>query len=145
MRSRPALIAILFALSLCLISVAQQKTPTNVRKVPAPYTEPSAPAQMYKAYCASCHGVKGKGDGPAARALKAPATDLTELSKKNSGQFPSARVNSVLSGTADLAAHGSEEMPVWGPVFRKMGNDNGAHAQLRVSNLTKYLESMQAK
>jgi len=145
MRSRLALTAILFALALCVISVAQQKTPTKVRKVPAPYTEPSAPAQMYKAYCASCHGVEGKGDGPATQALKAPATDLTQLSNKNGGQFPSARVNSVLSGTADLAAHGSEEMPVWGPVFRKMGNDNGAHAQLRVSNLTKYLESMQAK
>lgn len=145
MRSRLALTAILIALALCVISVAQQNTPTKVRKVPAPYTEPSAPAQMYKAYCASCHGLEGKGDGPAASALKAPATDLTQLSKKNGGQFPSARVSSVLSGTADLAAHGSEEMPVWGPVFRKMGNDNAAHARLRVSNLTKYLESMQTK
>jgi mono/diheme cytochrome c family protein len=145
MRSRLASIAILFALPLCVISVAQQKTPTKVRKVPAPYTEPSAPAQMYKAYCASCHGVEGKGDGPAASALKAQATDLTQLSKKNGGQFPAARVNSVLSGTAELAAHGSEEMPVWGPVFRKMGTDNGSHARLRIDNLTKYLESMQAK
>ena len=145
MRSRLTFIALLFALAICVISVAQQKTPTKVRKVPAPYTEPSAPAQMYKAYCASCHGMGGKGDGPAASALKAPATDLTQLSKKNGGQFPAARVNSVLSGTAELAAHGSEEMPVWGPVFRRLGSDNGAHAQLRVSNLTKYLESMQTK
>jgi mono/diheme cytochrome c family protein len=145
MRSRLVLIAILFTLALCVISTAQQKTPTKVRKVPAPYTEPSAPMQMYKAYCASCHGVDGKGDGPAASALKAPATDLTQLSKKNGGQFPAARVNSVLSGTAELAAHGSENMPIWGPVFRKLGNDNGSHARLRINNLTKYLESMQAK
>ena len=145
MRSRLALIAILFALSLCVISVAQQKTPTKVRKVPAPYTEPSAPEQMYKAYCASCHGVEGRGDGPAASALKAPATDLTQLSRKNGGEFPAARVNSVLSGTAELAAHGSEEMPVWGPVFRKLGQDNGSHARLRINNLTKYLQSMQAR
>ena len=145
MRSRSAIVTILFALAVSMIGAAQQTSPTKVRKVPAPYTEPSAPDQMYKAYCASCHGTDGKGNGPAAPALKVNPTDLTQLSKNNKGEFPAARINSVLSGTAELAAHGSGEMPVWGPVFRKLSQDNGTHARLRIKNLTKYLESLQAK
>ena len=32
--------------------------------------------------CASCHGEDGKGNGPAAAALKTPSADLTQISKK---------------------------------------------------------------
>ena len=40
--------------------------------------------------CASCHGVKGRGDGPVAKSLaKAPA-DLTKLSQKNSASSGAA-------------------------------------------------------
>ncbi len=145
MRSRLTFLAILISLSFSLIAFGQQQSKPKIRKVPVTYTEPSEPAQMYKAYCASCHGMDGKGNGPAAPAMKVPPPDLTQLSKKNGGQFPSARVSSVLAGTAELAAHGSADMPVWGPVFKKLGTGNGASEQLRIANLTKYLESIQSK
>ena len=32
--------------------------------------------QLFKAYCASCHGRTGKGDGPFVQALKTPPADL---------------------------------------------------------------------
>lgn len=145
MRSRLTFLAILIFLSFSIIAFGQQKTQSKIRKIPVTYTPPSEPAQMYKAYCASCHGMDGKGNGPAAPAMKVPPTDLTQMSKKNGGQFPAARVNSVLSGTAELAAHGSQDMPVWGPVLKTLGTGNGAHEQLRINNLTKYLQSIQAK
>jgi len=33
---------------------------------------------LYQKHCASCHGDKGKGDGPAERFTSEPATDLTD-------------------------------------------------------------------
>jgi mono/diheme cytochrome c family protein len=52
--------------------------------------------------CASCHGVKGRGDGPVAKSLaKAPA-DLTKLSQKNGGVFPFASLYDVIDGRSQV-------------------------------------------
>lgn len=118
---------------------------TTVKHVPAPLTSPASGSEMFKAYCASCHGTDGKGNGPAAVALKVPPTDLSSLSKTNGGKFPSAKVAATLRGEADIAAHGSKEMPVWGKVFWSMSHGHEGEVQQRVSNLTKYIESLQAK
>ena len=72
---------------------------------------------MYTNYCAVCHGTEGKGNGPAADALKTPPADLTMLSKKNGGTYPAIKVGSAIRGDAHVAAHGSKEMPVWGKLF----------------------------
>lgn len=122
-----------------------QDQPPQIKKVPAPATSPASGKQMFNAYCASCHGVNGKGDGPAAAALKTAPADLTILAQSNGGKFPSMKVSSVLNGTADLTAHGSKEMPVWGPIFFHMGGGSSGQQQQRVVNLTKYVESLQAK
>jgi len=34
---------------------------------------------IYDVTCSSCHGVSGKGDGPAGQALTPPASDLTKV------------------------------------------------------------------
>lgn len=117
---------------------------TEIRKVAAPQTSPISGAANYKAYCAACHGVSGKGDGPAAPALKAPAADLTKLSAGNGGKFPMMHVQQIIR-QADVPAHGDKEMPVWGPVFRSMSSGNQSQVELRVNNLAKYIESIQAK
>ena len=101
-------------------------------------------ADLYQAYCAVCHGKDAKGGGPAAAALKATPTDLTQLSRKNAGKFPLGSVRQVLGGGSSTPAHGSEEMPIWGPVFRAMSPDQNI-AKLRVDNLVRYLESIQEK
>jgi mono/diheme cytochrome c family protein len=124
---------------------ASQATKPEIKHVPAAYTDPSSGKEMYNAYCASCHGADGKGNGPAAPALKVSPTNLTLLTARNHGSFPETHVAAVLQGDAMTPAHGSKDMPVWGPIFHSMGGHSQAQMQLRIRNLTNYLESIQAK
>ncbi len=121
---------------------AQEKT---INKVPMKPT--SAASGEDKHYCAACHGSIGKGDGPAAAALKAAPPDLTLLGKNNGGKFPTDYVMSVLRFVATKSAHGAKNMPVWGPLFGSTNLQGQAPGvvELRISNLAKYLESIQAK
>jgi mono/diheme cytochrome c family protein len=116
---------------------------TEIRKVAAPQTSATDGQANYKAYCAACHGVSGKGDGPAASALKVPPTDLTRLAANAGGKFPTMHVETMIRN-ADNPSHGSKDMPIWGPVFRSLSSGNQAQVELRVSNLTKYIEALQA-
>ena len=122
---------------------AAQASNPQIKRVPAGYTNPASGNEMYQAYCASCHGVDGRGEGPAAPALKVPPTNLTTLALKNQGTFPAAHIAEVIKGDSLTAAHGNKEMPVWGPVFSHMSKADTAKVQLRIRNLTKYLESIQ--
>ncbi len=135
--------------STCMIAAqdqAQDQTKTTIQHVTIKPTSPASGKEMYTSYCAVCHGTDGKGGGPAASALKTPPADLTMLSENNRGKFPDLKVSSILRGTSDLpAAHGSKEMPVWGPLFRSMSGGHEGEVQQRVANLTDYVESLQAK
>ena len=75
---------------------------------------------LYRFYCATCHGRDGKGNGPAAPALKVPPPDLTVLTRRQNGVFPSVEVETIIRGGTAMAAHGSDEMPVWGPIFHAL-------------------------
>jgi mono/diheme cytochrome c family protein len=110
---------------------------------PLPVTYSLNGSEMYKTWCASCHGGKGRGDGPAAAALKRRPADLTQLAKKNGAKFPTERVRDSIRGAEKVSAHGSTEMPVWGDFFRSFG-DEGA-ATYRIVTLANYVESLQAK
>lgn len=118
---------------------------TGIKKVPARYTSPASGAEMYTAYCASCHGTKGLGDGPVAEHLKIPVPDLTSLSKQNKGEYPAVHVSQIIRGEVGARTHGLQDMPVWGPVFLNLNNRQQAAVHVRVSNLSKYIESLQAK
>jgi mono/diheme cytochrome c family protein len=124
---------------------SQKKT---IEKVPIKHTSAASGQEMYMSYCAACHGKEGKGDGPAASALKEPPPDLTTLAKNNNGKFPAEHVAHILQFGAAAPAHGTKDMPIWGPLFgalhgRTSGND--ALIQLRIANLSKYIESLQSK
>jgi mono/diheme cytochrome c family protein len=97
---------------------------------------------LFRAYCASCHGLDGRGAGPAASELKVKPPDLTLLSWNNRGQFPAVHVRDMITGEQMVAAHGSREMPVWGPVFHQVEEDVD-RGHVRVENLVKYIESIQ--
>lgn len=86
-----------------------------------------------------------KGGGPAADALKVPPPDLTTLARKNGGKYPSDHVMNAIQGDLHLPAHGSKEMPVWGKLFWHISQGHSSEVQLRVANLNKYIESLQAK
>ena len=132
-------------LAVVAVCSAAQQQGTAIKHEQAPVTSPASGSEMYKSYCAACHGKSGKGDGPAAAALKSAPPDLTTLAKRNSGKYPADRVASILRGKETLVAHGDQEMPVWGSVFHTMSGGHEDIVDLRVSNLDKYLESLQAK
>jgi mono/diheme cytochrome c family protein len=96
-------------------------------------------------YCATCHGSSGKGDGPTAAALKAAPPDLTLLARRAGGTFPRSQVEALVTGAGRVVpAHGSGEMPVWGPIFRSL-DPSEARVKVRIANLVEYLESTQAR
>jgi mono/diheme cytochrome c family protein len=135
---------LVFAFLLVAFALSEEKKP-ELKRVPAPLTSAASGREMYKSYCASCHGENGKGAGPAAPALKAMPTDLTLLAKNNAGKFPAERVASILRGQATVTAHGNRDMPVWGPVLWHMSQGHEAEMHQRVVNLTEYIESLQQK
>jgi mono/diheme cytochrome c family protein len=100
---------------------------------------------MYQTYCAVCHGKDGRGEGPAASALKVPPTDLTLLAQKNGGKYPTMKVVTTIRGEEPLPAHGSKDMPIWGKLFWSMSGGHESQVQQRVSNLNSYIESLQKK
>ena len=73
--------------------------------------------RTFVTHCASCHGPLAEGDGPTAATLAVPVPNLRTLSKRNGGTFPTEAVASYIDGRSFPAAHGTREMPVWGPVF----------------------------
>ena len=68
----------------------------------------------YQANCASCHGMKGKGDGPVAPELQTSPPDLTRIMARNDGRFPFFDIYDVVAGETVVTPHGDPEMPVWG-------------------------------
>jgi mono/diheme cytochrome c family protein len=100
---------------------------------------------MFNNYCAVCHGKDAKGGGPAASAMKTPPTDLTLLAKNSGGKYPGSHVAAVIRGQAVTASHGSQDMPVWGPLFSSISQGHEAQVQQRITNLVGYIETLQAK
>ncbi len=130
----------LLLLSMSGLVAYGQAGPGKETEIPVTYS--FSGAEMYKTWCASCHGTQGKGDGPAAAALKKAPVDLTQLAKKNGGKFPTGRVRDYIDGTKEVAAHGSRDMPVWGTFFRRLGEENVTY---RVVTLASYVETLQVK
>src|SRR5690349_2750726 len=110
-------------------------------QLPPAYVPPGR--QIYKEHCASCHGSYGRGNGPVARSLRKPPSDLTTLAKRHGGAFPEEYVANVLRFGLAFSAHGSSEMPVWGPIFQYLEHYNEAAVRQRIKNLCEYLESIQ--
>ena len=110
-------------------------------QLPANYV-PSG-GQIYKQYCAPCHGTDAKGHGPVGRALRKPAPDLTTLAKRHGGKFPYAYVIGVLHFAPGVPSHGSGSMPMWGPLFEYYYNKSSA--EQRIQNVCDYLAFLQEK
>lgn len=144
--------ALLFCALLFVFCAAAQEKPDapssaagdeNKGQFPPTYV-PSGKV-MFKQYCAACHGADAKGRGPATPTLNMRVPNLTTLSKRHDGKFPLEYVENVLRFGPGVSAHGSPEMPVWGPVFQYLDNYNEAAVRQRIKNLCDYLESIQEK
>ena len=138
-------LAMLLTLAIAQKAAAPDKSAPTVKHVPIANASPSSGKDMFNSYCAVCHGKDGKGGGPAASAMKTPPTDLTALAKNSGGKYPAQHVAAVIRGQAATASHGSQDMPVWGPLFSSISQGHEAQVQQRITNLAGYVETLQAK
>ena len=99
---------------------------------------------LFATYCASCHGVSGRGNGPAAEELRRRPADLTQLAKRNGGIFNGPRIHSIVDGRA-VKAHGTMEMPVWGDAFKWREGLPEDAIKSRIEALVRYLGSIQER
>lgn len=117
----------------------------QLNTVPIKYTSSASGREMYISYCAACHGSEGKGNGPAAKSLVVAPTNLSSLARMNGGKFPADHVISVLRFGSSMPAHGSVGMPTWGPLFNTLQGSTTSTEEQRISNVTRYLETMQVR
>ena len=137
-------ILLLASLTLCFAFLLfAQKRDGGQLSLPA--TSPTSGSQMFHAYCADCHGHDAKGNGPLVAVLKVVPPDLTTLAQRNQGKFPVEQVSRIIRGPSGNAAHGSREMPIWGPVFRNMDKGHKGGAEVRIKTLTSYIASLQVR
>ncbi|MEQ1913075.1 MAG: cytochrome c [Vicinamibacterales bacterium] len=101
---------------------------------------------LFEFYCASCHGRDGRGSGPVVPVLRVAPPDLTSIATRNGGTFPRARVETLVTGDRDqlTPAHGSKDMPVWGPIFKGL-DPNDTMNRIRVANIVDYINAIQAR
>lgn len=129
---------------------AQAKAPTLAATPPA-NALPLSGREEYVFHCASCHGLDGRGDGPAAPVFKIKPANLTLLARRNGGVFPEKHIFATIDGSELVAAHGSREMPVWGEIFERQGSNTYNRAATarevreRIQRLVDYLKSIQRK
>jgi mono/diheme cytochrome c family protein len=138
MTARLSVLAGTFLLLACAVGAGS----ASVEETLPPTYMPTG-AQMFKQYCAVCHGADAKGQGPLAALLKTPPPDLTALAKRHMGKFPYDYVKGILEFGPGPSAHGSSDMPTWGPIFRYYDKQNQRVVEQRIKNLCDFLASLQ--
>ena len=102
--------------------------------------------ELYRRFCASCHGVAGRGDGPVAASLRVEVPDLTLAARRANGVYPRERIVRIIDGRYIIGAHGTRIMPVWGEDLARieLGNPEAERAsQTIIGRLADYLGSLQ--
>ena len=103
-------------------------------------------AEVFRTYCASCHGTSARGDGPLAPSMRKKPANLTEIAKRNGGEFPTDMVFRTIDGRQPVRGHGGADMPVWGDAFEK-SREAGDQARVKsvIQSLVDYLASIQLR
>jgi mono/diheme cytochrome c family protein len=117
------------------------------QELPQPPAQQSyAGSELFKNYCAACHGTSAHGDGPLAANMKKPPPDLTQFAARNGGVFPAALVAQIIDGRQLVKGHGGPDMPVWGDAFKasRLGSSEES-VQARIKALVEYLEHIQER
>ncbi len=134
-----------FGALILVVSTAGAQEKPSANKMPTRRTIAASGKQTFTHYCASCHGVDARGNGPAAFVLKTTPPDLTTLAKRHGGKFPYECVSDVLRFGTRMLSHGSSDMPIWGPIFGSLDNYDEAAVRKRIKDLSDYLASLQQK
>jgi mono/diheme cytochrome c family protein len=105
-------------------------------------------AAVFLRRCAVCHGEDGRGNGPAAGALRTPPADLTRIAARRGGAFPEGEIARYIDGRFAVQAHGTREMPIWGERLGERIPEAGVSEEVvrgQLTVLVEYLESIQRK
>ena len=149
MRPRP----LVFAAALAALLIAPR---SPLARQPEAESPAHSGARLYTAYCASCHGVSGRGDGPLVMVLVAKPTNLTRLAEKYGTPLPVEQLAAFIDGRQDVKAHGPRDMPVWGEQLYRgepgkspapdspSGRIREAARQGTIELIIAYLETIQA-
>jgi nucleotide-binding universal stress UspA family protein/mono/diheme cytochrome c family protein len=131
--------AALFAALLLAPAMAAAQEPVAMKQ-----TVPGA--EFYRTYCVACHGDSARGDGPLAASMKRKPANLTEIARRNGGQFPSDLVFRTIDGSQPVRGHGGPDMPAWGDALMRSRDAGDAVSVKRtIQSLVDYLESLQLR
>jgi mono/diheme cytochrome c family protein len=137
-------ISLTLVFGFCGLALLAQSPSKQIKQVPIKPIASVEGKDLFRQYCAVCHGEDARGGGPAAAALTKSPGDLTLLAKRNGGTYPEVRVLRSINGEVGVVAHGTRDMPVWGPLFKHMSSNEDL-GTIRVYNLVKYIQSLQQK
>jgi nucleotide-binding universal stress UspA family protein len=110
------------------------------------YKQTTTGGEVFRTYCASCHGASARGDGPLASSMLKKPANLTEIAKRNGDMFPSEMVFKIIDGRQPVKGHGGPDMPVWGEVFTR-SRDAGDAERVKavIQSLVEFLGSIQLR
>jgi mono/diheme cytochrome c family protein len=145
--ARPFRLATAFVVLTVALSTQWVSRPdASTRQVTTSQQSTFAGSDLFRTYCASCHGAGAKGDGPIAELLKKRPADLTTFSRNNGGTFPAELVGKIIDGRQPVKGHGGKDMPVWGDAFRAASEGaDEASVKARIDALVRHLETLQAR
>ena len=110
--------------------------------------EQTSGAADFATFCAGCHGPGGKGDGEMAAGLSQKPADLTGLSARNGGTFPTTRVMAQIWGYTG-GQDGGRVMPQFAALLdgELVPYDGGdgimTPTPVRLVDLAEYLKTLQ--
>lgn len=149
MRTYTRVVGVLSVLSVLLAGGLARAADAGLPQRPGdevrpPVDRPFSGQEAFASYCAPCHGRDGRGNGPVAASLKTPPSDLTTLTKRHGGVFPQERVEDYITKGSLVPAHGSTDMPVWGPIFLWIESSQNL-AEFRIAKVVAHIESIQRR
>ena len=101
---------------------------------------------LYLRFCAACHGVQGRGDGPVAASFRVEVPDLTRTADRGRAADARDRIVRIIDGRYIVGAHGARLMPVWGEDLARLeiGNPDAERStQVIIGRLADYVSSLQ--
>ena len=134
------------AIAAAMVLGAILLSPPNASAQDQPMKQTTTGAAVFSTYCVSCHGSLARGDGPLAVSMKRKPANLTEIAKRNGGEFPTDRVFRTIDGRQKVRGHGGPDMPEWGDAFGRSSEAGDAERVKRViQSLVDYLQSIQVR
>ena len=133
----PVFVLLLLVGAAICLATATLSAQSRIVYVKAERIDPPDGPALYEAYCVPCHGISGRGTGPAARLVSRPVPDISAIAVRD-GRFDARHVMSHVKG-----GDGTECMPQWTQILHdtyKQGQE-----QLAVRNIVVYVEAMQIR